>query len=328
MKYEIIPINKLIPLEKVFPIHLKNLEEMINKDGFVLKAIIIDKKDGIILDGSHRYVYFLKNGFKTVPVQIVDYDDENIRVGTTLSHRFLIRDGECVDISKKECRKRALTDNLFPPRTTRHFFSFRKPDIFLSLSELEMGDPVDVSKFIENVHVNEEIKNNEAYIEEIDDEVEIVIQYLSEVLQTKKYLESQVNRMSKEKKICFFPGKFHPPHIGHVQTILNILQYYKKVIVGVTEDKPEKDITTNDKIISIFSLFFKNFENIEVCKIDGTLTKKENLEDLPEFDILLSGNEKVIAWAKNHNVEVEYVPRSEGVFCSGTEIRSILGRKE
>ena len=44
MKYEIIPINKLIPLEKVFPIHLKNLEEMINKDGFVLKAIIIERE--------------------------------------------------------------------------------------------------------------------------------------------------------------------------------------------------------------------------------------------------------------------------------------------
>ena len=72
MKYEIVPIEKLIPLEQVFPTHLKNLEEMIDRDDFILKAIIADKKTGTILDGSHRYVYFLKRGFKTVPVHWVD----------------------------------------------------------------------------------------------------------------------------------------------------------------------------------------------------------------------------------------------------------------
>ena len=68
MKYEIVPISRLRPLEKVFPEHLKNLETMINNDGFLLKAIIIDKKTGIVLDGSHRYVYLLKNGYKEAPV--------------------------------------------------------------------------------------------------------------------------------------------------------------------------------------------------------------------------------------------------------------------
>ena len=37
---------------------------------------------------------------------------------------------------------------------------------------------------------------------------------------------------------AFFPGKFHPPHIGHVQTILDILPDYDKVIIGVTERAP------------------------------------------------------------------------------------------
>ena len=129
MQYEIVNIDELRPLEKVFPIHLLNLEKTINNDDFISKAIIADKETGIVLDGSHRYVYFLKNGFKTVPVCWVNYNDENIRVGSKLLHRFLIDDE--LKISKAECRSRGLTGKLFPPRTTRHFFSFRKEDIVL-----------------------------------------------------------------------------------------------------------------------------------------------------------------------------------------------------
>ena len=103
MKCEIVSIDKLLPLELVFPTHLKNLEDMINKDGFLLKAVIVDRKTGTVLDGSHRYVYLLKNGYKEVPVYWTDYDDENIRVGTILSHRFMI-DGDC-GISKEELHK-------------------------------------------------------------------------------------------------------------------------------------------------------------------------------------------------------------------------------
>jgi len=88
MKYKIVPIDGLIPLEKVFPTHLKNLEDMIDSDGFMLKAIIADKKDGIVLDGSHRYVYLLKKGFKTAPVYLVDYDNEDIRVAPALDIGF------------------------------------------------------------------------------------------------------------------------------------------------------------------------------------------------------------------------------------------------
>ena len=135
MKYEIVPITKLKPLEQVFPEHLRNLETMIDKDGFILKAIIIDKKTGIVLDGSHRYVYLLKNGYKEAPVFMVDYLSEDIRVGTRLEHRFFIEGTS--GISKKECIDRGVSGNIYPPRTTRHFFPFRKSDISLPLTSLK-----------------------------------------------------------------------------------------------------------------------------------------------------------------------------------------------
>ena len=50
-------IEFLKPLEKVFPSHLKNLSKMILNDGFVKAPIIADKKHGIVLDGSHRYIF-------------------------------------------------------------------------------------------------------------------------------------------------------------------------------------------------------------------------------------------------------------------------------
>ena len=52
-------ISKLKPLELVFPSHLKNLSEMIDSSGYITSPIIADKDTGIVLDGSHRYVYFL-----------------------------------------------------------------------------------------------------------------------------------------------------------------------------------------------------------------------------------------------------------------------------
>jgi len=322
MRYKIVPIDNLIPLEKVFPTHLKNLEKMIDDDGFMLKALIIDKKTGTILDGSHRYVYLLKKGFKEAPVYIADYDDEDVRVGTHLNHRFFI-DGDS-GISKKECRERALSGNIFPPRTTRHFFTFRKDDISLPLSRLEKGKPVDVTHLIADVDINEEIAHNETYIKEINEEVESIIKYLSEVTKTKEYLLNQTLLMKKSMKIAFFPGKFHPPHLGHLKTLLDLSNKYNKLIVGVSEHKPENVVTTVDNIILILKDLFKNHSNIEVVKIIGVLIEKEDTEGLPVFDILLSGNESVLSWADSLGLTSEFVDRSDGYLFSGTEIRDEL----
>ena len=37
--------------------------------------------------------------------------------------------------------------------------------------------------------------------------------------------------------------------------------------------------------------------------------------------MLLSGNQEVLDWAKSVKINSEYVPRSAGIMCSGTEIR-------
>ncbi len=197
LKYEIVPIERLKPLERVFPTHLKNLNDLIIKDGVVQAPLLADRKTGIILDGSHRYIFFLMHGYKTVPVQFIDYDDEHMRVGTHLMHRHLV-DGP-VNISKAEVVRRGLTGDIYSPRTTRHFFPFRKiSNMALPLSKLEKGESRDVSKFIENVNTEEEIAHNEKFIREIEQEVDEIISCLSECKSVKHYLQFQIDKMRKK----------------------------------------------------------------------------------------------------------------------------------
>jgi len=322
MNYEIVPISQLKPLEQVFPQHLSNLEAMIDRDGFMLKAIIIDKKTGIVLDGSHRYIYLMKNGYTEAPVFLVDYLSEDIRVGTHLEHRFLI-DGDS-GISKQDCIDRGLSGDVFSPRTTRHFFTFRKSDISLPLANLNKDKPRDVSHLIANVEVSEELNHNKQYLEEISREVEIIVNYLSEVTETKKYLTKQLDHMEMTRKVAFFPGKFHPPHIGHIQTILNIIPNYRKVIIGISQDIPEENIISDPKAIEgMLKEFFTSFDNVEICAFSGVLVDKENADGLPKFDVMISGNLEVLSWANKNKIECQFIERSFNTLSS-TSIRNIL----
>jgi len=193
---QIVPITVLRPLEMVFPSHLENLGEMIQSSGIVTSPIIADEETGIVLDGSHRYIFFLSQGYKKVPVKFVDYLDENIRVGTHLMHRHIIDGG--TGISKGEVIKRGLSGDLFPPRTTRNFFPFRK-NAFLEvkLADLEKGSPIEVKEYIADVTKEYEIDHNIRYLEEIEHEIDAIIRYLDEIRMTKIYLNDQLSEMKK-----------------------------------------------------------------------------------------------------------------------------------
>ena len=199
MRYELVPIEKLRPLEYVFPQHLKNLTEMIYKDKVMKHPLIVEKEHGIVLDGSHRYVFLLHDSFKLAPVIYVDYNSPHIRVGTHLMHRHIVNGP--VNISKKEVVRRGLGGDLFPPRTTRHFFPFRKYDsIDVPLSKLEKGEKKDVKKYVADVSIQDEIKHNKKYLSEIDEEIDEIIKYLEEVRLVEKYLNKQVEEMENETK--------------------------------------------------------------------------------------------------------------------------------
>ena len=322
----ITPINFLKPLEKVFLYHLKNLSKMILSKGIVQTPIIADKKHGIVLDGSHRYIFFLMNGFKEVPVKFVDYHDEHIRVGSRLIHRYLIE--EKMNISKEEVIKRGLSGNLFPPRTTRHFFPFRKNErINLPLDSLKKGKNVDVGNFIADTTLQNEIDHNQKYLSEIENEFDELIRYMEEIRQTKNYLKNQILMMQeKPKSVAFFPGKFQPVHMGHITSIMKIFEDYEKIIIGITSDSP--NILSLQKRKEVFQSVLSRFDKFEYVFFDTALIDIKDKTILPKFDVCVSGNQKVLDFMKKNNFKTRLLKRSSGVGYSGTEIRSIVNSKK
>jgi len=122
-------------------------------------------------------------------------------------------------------------------------------------------------------------------------------------------------------KSVFFPGKFQPPHIGHVMTIGKLIKKYGYVIVGITEGKPR--IVSRTYVKNVFESIFKDGE-IECILLKGTLTDYDKLPEMSKFDLMMSGNEEVLQWGLKLGIPIKKMPRSEGIFCSGTEIRNVL----
>lgn len=311
---ELVDLKFLRPLELVFDMHFNNLEKMILEDSYIVKPIIADKNTGTVLDGSHRYAFLVKHGYLKAPVHFVDYNSDAIRLGTKLKHRFLI--DEDISLTKEECIERAKKGELLTPRTTRHFFSFRKKDFVVKLSDLGIGEPKNIDFLIFQNSASYELEHNINYIKELDEEVDAIVNYLAELSETKRYINKQINLIKQEKETGFFPGKFHPPHLGHLKTILKILPSYSKLIIGVSGDIPDDPIITQDDVLTTLKEFFERYENVEVTMFNGRLVDKADITDLPAFDVVLSGNPEVLDWADKIGLKRQHVDRSLGELSS------------
>ena len=193
---KIILISKILPLEKVFKKHLDNVSKMILKTNIMNRPLIIDKKYKILLDGSHRYAFLYNHGYKFAPVIEVDYENESIFVGNHLHHRFLYDEDK--KITKKEVINRALKNKLYNPRTTRHFFPFRKIDLPTNLNELKKEIGKSIKKFEYETSLKNEIKFNNKFISEINNELKHIDTYVKEQKDVKNYLLKQRKMMMKK----------------------------------------------------------------------------------------------------------------------------------
>ena len=123
-------------------------------------------------------------------------------------------------------------------------------------------------------------------------------------------------------KTALFPGKFQPPHLGHIQSLMSLYDDYEKIIIGVTEDYPH--VIPVKEVITIFEDIFKHLKKYEVIAISGILVKSKSLSHLPDFDVLVSGNDKVISHVSRFSKETRFLARSKGIGYSGTEIRTLI----
>ncbi len=117
-KITLINIRDLIPHEKVSLGHVAGvLIEMVLFRRFKT-PLLVDSKTKTILDGHHRSYVAHRLGFKKVPCYCIDYlEDESIQVYSRYPNVF---------IDKREVIKMALSEKVFPEKTTKHLYQMPK----------------------------------------------------------------------------------------------------------------------------------------------------------------------------------------------------------
>jgi hypothetical protein len=100
----LVPVCSLYPHEKVD----ENIKDLYQLKDFL--PIVVDQNTNIILDGHHRWTVYKLLEKTQIPVYYVDYMNSNILIGRE-------------DITKQDVINAALTNQLFPPKTTSHRYN-------------------------------------------------------------------------------------------------------------------------------------------------------------------------------------------------------------
>ncbi|TDH67961.1 hypothetical protein CCR75_005419 [Bremia lactucae] len=95
-----------------------------------LEPLLVDRVTGAILDGHHRYHVGIQLDLKCVPVVLVNYLED-----VTISVDVWPKCGRD-SLTKQEVITMAISDDLFPPKTSRHSFSDDLPPISVPLERL------------------------------------------------------------------------------------------------------------------------------------------------------------------------------------------------
>jgi hypothetical protein len=105
-----IEIRKLNPHEQIIEENLKKLLTSLKVEKRLKKRIIVDEETKVILDGHHRAKAFSLLGLKEIPCRLVDCSSEDITVEPHQNG----------DVTKEEVIEKGLSDELFPPKTSKH----------------------------------------------------------------------------------------------------------------------------------------------------------------------------------------------------------------
>tara|TARA_Y100000031_G_C8154315_1_gene353873 strand:+ start:460 stop:774 length:315 start_codon:yes stop_codon:yes gene_type:complete len=103
---------------------------------------------------------------------------------------------------------------------------------------------------------------------------------------------------------------------------MDIYDKYDKIIIGITEDKPS--IMSQFEIKLTLESVFKHLPKFEVILVKGIIVNSKSPKNLPKFDVCVSGNSKVIKKINEFGLMTKFLPRSEGLGYSGTEIRKLI----
>ena len=128
MAVSLINISLLKEHEHIDKNNLKKVLGQIKRAKHYKVPIIVDKEYYVILDGHHRMNSCKILGLTRIPCVLVNYlRDNSIKV---VSRKKQIR------INKEIVIEHALTTNLFPCKTTKHYIPQRVKGLFIPLNKL------------------------------------------------------------------------------------------------------------------------------------------------------------------------------------------------
>lgn len=128
-RFALVPINDLKTHEAAEPDRVRRVMKQMKSTGIVKKAIMVDSKSMVVLDGVHRLSALQMLGCVRVPAWLIDYSDEEVVV--------LSKDRKS-QIPKDVVVRAATQGPKFPPKTTRHMVKGRDGAL-VHISRLE-GD--------------------------------------------------------------------------------------------------------------------------------------------------------------------------------------------
>jgi hypothetical protein len=134
---KLMPISLLKPHEEVDLKVLNDLIESINGDRLIKRAIVIDRKTRVIIDGHHRVKALEALNCDKVPCLLIDYYSPKVLV-------FSWKDGSL--LSKNLIIKAGLTGRLLPPKTSKHMLLLDGHMIHISAVEPEVNIPLSTLK--------------------------------------------------------------------------------------------------------------------------------------------------------------------------------------
>jgi ParB-like chromosome segregation protein Spo0J len=126
VRFALVPLGGLKTHEEPEADRVKRVTKSLQATGVMKKAIAVDSKTGVVLDGVHRLSALQTLGCARVPASLIDYSSKDIVV--------FAKDRKSL-FPKELVIKAALEGPKLPPKSTHHMV--REKDALVHISKLE-----------------------------------------------------------------------------------------------------------------------------------------------------------------------------------------------
>jgi len=168
------------------------------------------------------------------------------------------------------------------------------------------------------------------YEGDLDTLKEKILETYSDGKLDSKHIKELFGETNNEKPtkngIALFGGKFQPPHLGHIRTLLCTYEQYDKIYVCVTHGGPY--VIPPNESYDIIKETLRYMPKFEVILVEGTIYGLDAFTHMPKFDYFVSGNPRAIEIASELGYKTRFVSRTTGIGYSGRALRKLTKQED